>query len=136
MPRLQAIQQASLSQELYPAPDAPRVGSARVFDWQHSRDSEPCGYGHRGCDGLDLAGLRARDCGEHASTHRTGCNRGARDGQFLLAKSLLFFWEEFKEHPDKAGYLLVRSIYQAFHLTEDRIPPDYDRVQERLVLQD
>jgi hypothetical protein len=52
--------------------------------------------------------------------------------EFILTKPLEFSWEEFQEHPDYAGYMLVRQIYQAFHLPEERIPRDYDRQARRL----
>lgn len=37
---------------------------------------------------------------------------------------------------DQVGYLIVRSIYQAFGLREDRIPREYDRVAKQLNLPD
>ena len=56
------------------------------------------------------------------------------DGEFLPPSPLMFSWKEFREHPDHAGYMLVRSVYQAFHLSEDRIPDRYDRKNRRLAL--
>lgn len=58
------------------------------------------------------------------------------DGQFLPASPLMFTWEEFRADYEQAGYLLVRSIYQAFHLPEDRISHEYDRMNRRLVFKD
>ncbi len=58
------------------------------------------------------------------------------DGQFLPASALRFSWDEFRESPDRAGYLLVRSIYQAFHLPEDRISHEYDRMNCRLIFKE
>jgi hypothetical protein len=60
--------------------------------------------------------------------------REPEDRTFLLPSPLRFGWDEFQEHPDHAGYMLVRAIYQAFGLPEDRIPSQYDRILKRLVL--
>jgi len=55
---------------------------------------------------------------------------------FLPQKALQFHWETFRETPDYAGYMVVRSIYGAFGLGEDRIPREYDRLKRRLLLED
>lgn len=57
-------------------------------------------------------------------------------GRWRLPAPLRFEWDDFRSHPDHAGYLLVRQIYQAFGLREERIPQAYDRVQRHLVLPD
>ncbi|MEW6071299.1 MAG: ATP-binding protein [Planctomycetota bacterium] len=58
------------------------------------------------------------------------------EGRFVLSSPFRFSWEEFRAAPDHAGYMLVRSVYQAFHLPEDRIPQQYDRAGRRLLLRD
>ena len=58
------------------------------------------------------------------------------DGTFSLLSPYAFPWSEFRDRPDRAGYMLVRSIYQAFGLGEEWIPYQYDRKLDGLVLED
>lgn len=54
----------------------------------------------------------------------------------VFATPLSFPTSELIENPDRLGFRLVREIYEHFGLTEDRIPPQYDRSLERLILND
>lgn len=55
-------------------------------------------------------------------------------GRWSPPAPLRFEWEDLSSQPDHAGYMLVRQVYRAFDLPEDRIPQAYDRIQRRLVL--
>ncbi len=56
------------------------------------------------------------------------------EGQFQASEPLQADWSDFEESPDHAGFLLVRALYQAFGLPEERIPRKYDRATRRLVI--
>lgn len=43
---------------------------------------------------------------------------------------------ELYDNPDRIGFILVRRIYEAFGLREDRIPSEFDRNAQRLLLRD
>lgn len=45
-------------------------------------------------------------------------------------------WSDLLQNPDRVGIQLVRSVYQAVGLTEDRMPLEFDRASERLTLHD
>ncbi len=56
------------------------------------------------------------------------------EGSFMLPTPFEFPWDDFEEYPDRAGYMLVRAIYEAFGLPAERIPAEYDRRNKRLTL--
>ena len=86
----------------------------------------------RGIDGWHLPAFPPGTYGH--SDHLHGAPEELEDNQFTLRSPLRFSWNEFRESPDHAGYMLVRSIYQAFHLGEDRIPSAYNRQAKKLVI--
>lgn len=58
------------------------------------------------------------------------------EDDFALPSPLRYDWMGFRGHPDEAGFAIVRSIYEKFHLPEDRIPNEFDRKSRRLQLTD
>jgi len=84
----------------------------------------------RGIDGWHLPAFPPGTYGDHLH----GAPEELEDDHFTLRSPLRFSWNEFIESPDYAGYMLVRSIYQAFHLSEDRIPSAYNRQAKKLVI--
>jgi len=53
---------------------------------------------------------------------------------FLLTEPMVFSVEEIMETPDRCAFRLVRRLYEAFGLSEDAIPREYDREAGRLLL--
>ncbi len=58
------------------------------------------------------------------------------DAAYVRTSPLAVAAQELDANPDRVGFRLVRALYQAYGLPEDRIPAAYDRKLERLTLTD
>jgi hypothetical protein len=52
---------------------------------------------------------------------------------FLLTKPMVFSSQEVIDRPDRCAFRVVRRLYEAFGLSEDAIPHEYDREAGRLL---
>ncbi|NOT31476.1 MAG: ATP-binding protein [Planctomycetes bacterium] len=60
--------------------------------------------------------------------------QGELTGDLLLEKPLEFKSKEFLSRPDACALRLIRRVYEAFGLSEDMIPSEFDRTRGILVM--
>jgi len=74
--------------------------------------------------------------GTYGYDFRHGSPSELDGGQYLQPDPLRIPWGEFEERPDRAAFVLLRALYEGFHLPEDRLPKQYDRLTHCLLLDD
>jgi hypothetical protein len=57
------------------------------------------------------------------------------DGDDLILAPLEFTREEVVSAPDACAYRLLVKVYEAFHMGPDKLPREFDRLTQRLVLE-